>query len=251
MSERSICLLGRDYPELGPLGLASFPDGGALALTRGELAKSYRHQDPNEDGALIVQTERGVLLAVADGYNGVQASEAALGVTRDRAVELVAESEQAFRAEVMNVVAAVSARLRTSTRSRTCLVVASLRGRHCDVACFGDSSLFRANQIHPVTPANDLVLGRSGLSQALDRSGQSEDLPLDLWYVGFELEAGERVALVTDGVTNFVRRLSHIPKLISEAANDVEAAASVARAAMQGGAGDNIAVATIASTGQG
>jgi len=86
---RSICLLGRDYPELGPLGIAGLPTGGALALSRGALPKPYPHLDPNEDGALLVETQRGMLLAIADGYNGVAACELALAAAREGAGALI------------------------------------------------------------------------------------------------------------------------------------------------------------------
>src|SRR5262245_61659173 len=108
---RAIALLGRHWPELGPLGLADLPDGGAVALSRGMYPKAYAHTDPNEDAALVVRTDAGVLLAVADGFNGTEASELAIAQARARAAELVQASGEAFRAEVLRLADAVRAAL--------------------------------------------------------------------------------------------------------------------------------------------
>ena len=165
-----------------------------------------------------------VLLAIVDGFNGVQASEAALGITRDRAERLVAASEQVFRDEVMEVVSAVSERLGKATRSRT-LSGCRQPGRpalRTSLPSATPRCSAAARSSRP-RPANDLVLGPGGFRA---------ELPLELWYAGFERQPGERVALVTDGVTNFVQQPSDIPKLISQARDDTEAAVSVARAAI-------------------
>jgi serine/threonine protein phosphatase PrpC len=50
----------------------------AVAISRGGALKSYPHQDPNEDGALFALGAGGVVVAVADGHRGFEASEVAL-----------------------------------------------------------------------------------------------------------------------------------------------------------------------------
>lgn len=233
---RAIRLLGRDYPELGPVGVEALDGGGALALSRGRFKKPYRHQDPNEDGALLVRSDAGVLLAVSDGYNGVAASETALELAAARAGVLIASSGQEFRSAVLELFDDVGERLRTARRSRTCLVLASVTDDGCLWASFGDSSLFRSDAEGPVTKSNRLVLG-SGLS--LDAAEES-------WSGSFAPVGGERIALVTDGITNFTPRPSEIPRTLGEAEDDVGAARALVDAALLGGAGDNVAVATLA-----
>ncbi|MCP4006771.1 MAG: hypothetical protein GY725_21535 [bacterium] len=242
MSTHSICLLGRDYPDLGPLALSSLPVGGAIALSRGALPKAYAHVDPNEDGALLAHTAHGSLLAVADGYNGVFASEVALACARENASRLVSASERVFCDAVGEVVSEVNERLKRSGRTRTCLILVSVRAQHVNVACFGDSSVFRSSLSDPVTFSNDLVLG----SRAFERG-----MPTDRWFGHFKRDPGEVVAAVSDGVTNFISDPSMIREILQAAPDDPSAARAIALAAMAGGAGDNIAVATLANPDHG
>jgi hypothetical protein len=104
----------------------------------------------------------------------------------------------------------------------------------CRWASFGDSSLFRSTQSRAVTRANNLVL-RPDLTLPAE--------PGDSWCGRFALEEGERIAAVTDGVTNFVIDLERIHKVM-RAPGDLEVARGLAHLAMESGAGDNIAVAT-------
>jgi len=232
--KRSICLLGRDYPDLGPLGIAALPDGGALALSRGARPKPYPHQDPNEDGALFVRTAQGALLVIGDGYNGAAACELALAAAHEAAQRLIGSSGSRFRALVAELVQHVAHRLpENSARSRTCLVVARLVARHCEFASFGDSCLIRSTRTAPASQPNELVLGR-----ALDLSAISPDF----WYGEFECEPLERIALVTDGVTNFAPEVPHLATALGAAPNDLVAARALAEQALLGGAGDNVAV---------
>jgi serine/threonine protein phosphatase PrpC len=232
--KRSICLLGRDYPDLGPLGIAALSDGGAVALSRGALPKPYPHQDPNEDGALLVRTETGVLLAIGDGYNGAAACEIALAAAHECAPELVGSRGGGFRTRVAELVMRVAQRLPASAgRSRTCLVLARVVGRHCEFASFGDSCLIRSSRPAPVSCANELVLGR-----ALDVASVAEEI----WYGSFECAPGERVALLSDGVTNFAPAPDTLAQTLAQAPSDPVAARALAELALRGGAGDNIAV---------
>jgi len=234
---RSIALLGRDWTELGPLALAELPDGGALALSRGAYPKAYAHTDPNEDAALLVRAQSGVLLAVADGFNGTDASELAIERVRAHAPELIEASGADFRAELGRVAADVRAALRPRARSRSCLVLAALRGERCELASLGDSNAFVAGDPNPLARQNALLLGNP------------ERLPEgrpELFHWPVARPAGARIALMSDGVTNFVEDLSRIPRLLAESASDVDAARAVAELAFAGGAGDNVAVAVFA-----
>jgi serine/threonine protein phosphatase PrpC len=234
---RAIALLGRDWAELGPLGLAELPDGGAIALSRGALPKAYAHTDPNEDAALVVRTAAGVLLAVADGFNGGEASELAIDRARARAAELVEASGDAFRSEVTRLADDVLAALPRRSRSRSCLVLAALRGESVEIASLGDSNAFVAGAAHALASENSLLLGNP---ESL-RSARPE-----LFHLRFTRAGGERVALVSDGITNFIADPTRIPRLLAESATDLAAARAVAEAALDGGAGDNVAVAVFA-----
>jgi serine/threonine protein phosphatase PrpC len=238
MTQRSLALLGRDYPELGPLALASLPDGGALGLGRGAHPKAYRHTDPNEDATLLVRTNEGALLAVADGYNGVAASELAVESVRLCAAELICAQGERFEARTQALIDDLVRGMADLGRSRTCLVLATIRGRDCHFALFGDCSVWRANEAEAQSAPNDLILGpRFSLV----------GIPEIVWSGYFTRDPDERIALVSDGITNFVPDPNKIPLLLQQAKDDPAAARIVAETAMTGGAGDNVAVATIAA----
>jgi serine/threonine protein phosphatase PrpC len=230
--ESSICLLGRDFPDLGPLGVVGYPDRGAIALSRGALGKPYPHLDPNEDGALLVRSSDAALLVVADGHNGARACEAALAATRARANALLQPGD-GFAQAVVELIDEIARRLTGARRSRTCLLVARVIGPHCEFASFGDSTLLRARKREPLNAPNALILGpRRDLRAAL---------PI-LWYGAFERDPGERIAAVTDGVTNFVPEAEELRQLLADSPDDLAAARALAERAMRGGAGDNVAV---------
>jgi serine/threonine protein phosphatase PrpC len=230
---RAVALFGRDYPRLGPLGAVALADGGALALSRGQEPKPYRHVDPNEDAALIVRDPVGVLLAVADGHDGVAASELAIEAVRRNARELLSDDLSRFTAQLDRVLLALAAELRAVEPSRTCLLLAALVGDRCLYACFGDSALYRASQPDPVTAPTDCYLGPD---RVLDDELRGTALG------SFAREPGERVALVTDGVVNFLQSPDSLVGLLSSEVDDADCARAIARAAMRGGAGDNVAV---------
>jgi serine/threonine protein phosphatase PrpC len=240
MRLRSLTLFGRDYPELGPIGIASLPDGGALGLSRGACPKAYRHVDPNEDAAMLLRTGQGGLLAVADGYNGVRASELTIELLRKRGPDLIAAPAGEFEARLQAFLGDLAPKLGSARRSRCSLVLAILRGKVCQFASFGDCSLFRASDPIPQTARNRLVLGQN-LRIPRDQS--------DLWRGRFTLEPDERIALVSDGITDFVPQPDKIHLILQAAADDRAAAQSLVEAALTGGAGDNVGVATIGALG--
>jgi len=239
VSARALRLLGRHYTSLGPLAVAELPDGGAVGLSRGLIHKAYRYVDPNEDGVLLLRSEHGVLLAVADGYNGTAASELALERVQAAGGELIQLAPDRFRPRMEQLALEISAELRGVEPSRSCLLVAVVVGRTCSWFCLGDSALYRSSRNVPATPSNDLVL--EPRLRALPH-------PTEFWSGVDALDSGERIALVTDGVTNFVAEGSTIAGLLANAESDAHAVRSVAFAAMRGGAGDNISVATIRVT---
>ncbi len=234
---RWIELRGRDYPLLGPLGCVQLPDGGAVALGRGAYPKAYKHLDPNEDGALVYRAEFGSLLCVVDGHNGVAASELALDLALAQAGSLLAADDRGFVEAVLSLVHDLSQALGRERRSRTCLLLARVGAEHCHWAGFGDCGLFRSSRLGAENRVNQLFLGAklpSGVHSPEHWSGR------------FGLVSGERIALVSDGITNFVRDSALIRTRLAGAADDAGAAVGLAQAAMHAGAGDNVAVAALA-----
>lgn len=238
MSNAWLSLRGRDFPDLGRLGIAELRGVGALALSRGAHPKSYSHLDPNEDGALLFRSSAGVLLAVVDGYNGVAASEATLDAVRCHAASLLAPSQEAFHQSVANVVSDVSRALASAHHSRTCLALVARGPEECRWASFGDCAIFRASSPLPINEINEFVLGRQ--LRVLPR-------PADIWAGSFSRLPDERIGIASDGVTNFTADLDGITRMLRESPDDLQAARDIAEAAMTGGAGDNVTAAVIGS----
>ncbi len=67
-------LHGREYTEIGKIE-ARHTARSAITLSVGGATKVYPHTDPNEDSAAFVESEAGILLAVADGHSGYGAAE--------------------------------------------------------------------------------------------------------------------------------------------------------------------------------
>lgn len=236
MGQRRVELRGRDYRELGPLALVALPGAGALALSRGAEPKPYAHVDPNEDGALLVASDAGLLAAVVDGFNGGAASERALDVVAQEAESLIAASGRDFAERARRVALEIARSLRALAPSHTCLLLATRRGSALHFATFGDSTLFRASSNAAASPETPHVLGPRLTSRALGLEA--------LWHGAFTLAPGERVALVTDGVTNFAPEPERLGALLREG-DAASGARALARAALDGGAGDNVAVAVL------
>ena len=70
-------LRGRDHLHLGAVDTIS-EGSTALAITLGGAPKTYSYTDPNEDAAAFAFGSGAVLLAVADGHHGFEASEVLL-----------------------------------------------------------------------------------------------------------------------------------------------------------------------------
>jgi serine/threonine protein phosphatase PrpC len=231
---RSLRLLGRDWTELGPLAVVSLPDGGALALSRGRLPKSYAYTDPNEDAALVVRCGENALLAVADGRFGAAAAERAISAVEAAAQSLISAHGSEFAPRALGLARGISRTLREIAPAQTCLLLAAVRPGPCDWVSFGDCALYRAGGAGIVSVVNGLLV-EPGLA--------GRDPDPRLWCGSFERRPGESIAAVSDGVINFVPDASAIPLLLAGATDDAAAAEALARAALEGGAGDNVAVA--------
>jgi serine/threonine protein phosphatase PrpC len=74
---RSALLVGRDHTDLGAIELIG--EGPcAISISRGGAAKTYSHNEPNEDACLFAIGPGGALIAVADGHHGAIGSEIAM-----------------------------------------------------------------------------------------------------------------------------------------------------------------------------
>ena len=235
---RALALLGSDYPDLGPLAITSFPDGGAIALSRGAHPKPYPHVDPNEDAVLLLRTDEGALLAVADGHDGVASAELAIRSVCEHAAELIPARGQAFETRTRVMIEDLVQRLGGAGRSRASLVLTTVQGEDCHFALLGDCSVWRANLPDPQSVPNDLILG-----PAL----RLQNVPETLWSGYFRRDPDERIALVSDGITNFVPDIYKICLILRHAKDDSAAVGTLAETALTGGAGDNLAAATITS----
>jgi len=116
-------------------------------------------------------------------------------------------------------------------------VIAALGRERVELASFGDAYAFRSGSPLPLMPQNPILVG--------SERGPREIEPAR-WYRSFERAPGERVALVSDGVINFMSDPSEIPSLLAAGPSDLECARTLALAALRGGAGDNVAVAAFA-----
>jgi len=74
---RSALLRGREHLEIGATdAVAEGP--AAIAISMGGAKKTYVHSDPNEDSVLFAVGTVGILVALADGHRGFEASEVVL-----------------------------------------------------------------------------------------------------------------------------------------------------------------------------
>jgi hypothetical protein len=116
-------------------------------------------------------------------------------------------------------------------------LLVTARGPLCHWANFGDSGLFRASERDQLQPPNGLILGAPLGSWSVGNTPP--------WWGSFEREPDERIAVVTDGVINFIPSEGEIHAALRDAEDDVSAAVHLCQRAMLGGAGDNVAAAVI------
>ena len=179
----------------------------------------------------------GALLAIADGFNGFDAAELVIERVRAGAERFVMSSGEAFCAHVRDLLDDVRTRLPRGSESRSCLVLAALHGTRCELASFGDAFAFRARSPLPLIPQNAMLVGSERGAREIDPARSK---------LRYQRAPSERIALVSDGVINFMLDPSEIPDLLATAASDLECARTIALAALRGGAGDNVAVAAFA-----
>jgi serine/threonine protein phosphatase PrpC len=159
---RSALLRGRDHTRLGATA-AIAEANAAIALSRGGAPKSYRHRDPNEDAALFVLGEGGILLAVADGHGGCDAAEAVIE-------KLLARHAPAWTA-------AAAPGLAESWVKQACTVFAELNAAVLERVALGGADTARTTvAVALLRPAEDLLafaaMGDSHVFQLADGAVQ-------------------------------------------------------------------------------
>lgn len=231
-----IVLWGDEHPVLDEVADARLDEHTAVALSRGRHPKPYAHVDPNEDAVLAATGPHAVLLAVADGHLGFDAARAALQAVAERAAALVGDGDPAAvledtcRAARDAVAKAVAGADPPRSDSRTALTVALAVGSHLHTVTYGDTVCVR---------------GRGGRAKVASESapflGPGSGIPP---VRRTRLRDGDRVAVASDGLTTYLGR--DWPTRTAEVLAEGDAAAAAARRlielAMDGGAGDHVAV---------
>ena len=207
---RSALLRGRDHTRLG-ITAAVAEGRAAIALSRGGAPKSYRYRDPNEDAALFVEGEGGILLAVADGHGGCDAAETAIEkLLASFAPAWTSLAAPGLRDDWRNLAIAAFGELNAAilervalggaSTARTTLALALLRPGD-DLLAFaslGDSHVFQ------LAAGEVLELGhdRERRSCYLGFASETPESLADKQVAGVQALAGTRaVVLVTDGLS--------------------------------------------------
>ena len=203
-------LRGREHHELAQIALHADGDA-AIALSIGGAPKRYAHTDPNEDVALLVAGDDGLLLAVADGHGGYEAAEIAIEAIRSWAAGLPASTEGTWRGRVLGALAAANHDIRSSARgggrrlSRTTLALARVEPAANAIrwASIGDSHIFHAaGGALDVAHAGGHGHPREGSTFFLGFADESGTGLADKCRIGEERLAGtEALVLATDGLS--------------------------------------------------
>ncbi|HWB71841.1 MAG TPA: protein phosphatase 2C domain-containing protein, partial [Egibacteraceae bacterium] len=196
-------LWGKDHTELGKVAVRVVSDRVALALTRGRFGKAYGYVDPNEDAVAAAVGARAILLVVADGHNGWEATEVAVRAVLQRLgddpppADLTDEELVGLFSEASSEVLRVTSRLPWPNRqSRTTLTVGLLAGRRLQWAGMGDSALIVADRRggRELTHPHHHFVGYPMSDEAVRKR---------LWHGQALLDGQAWVVAASDGFTNF------------------------------------------------
>ena len=215
----------------------------------------------NEDALLVGDGEDETLFVVADGIGGFEAGEVASSL----AVEVLKElrPDRSFKTAIAEANRRILAAGRTDEKLSgmgTTVVAIRFGGTQreplAEVAHVGDSRayLVRGGEMNPITEDHSLVaeLVRSGdltRDQAAEHPqknlitralGADEDVAVDTTVL--PIEAGDRVLLCSDGLSDMVSE-ARISEILLDAPEDPERAArGLLAAALDAGGNDNITV---------
>ena len=210
---RSALLRGREHLEIGAIdAVAEGP--AAIAISMGGAKKTYLHTDPNEDSVFFAVGGAGVLVGLADGHRGFEASEVVLEhLLAHPGPQWVEPGGVAPASWDRHVLAAIcdaneeilQERLDTEMgRSRTTLSLALVLPENEVLlyACIGDSHLFR---VHPGGVA-DLAKPETliGMDFFLGHGHETRESLAEKCQIGAEpLENAIAVVLASDGLSEY------------------------------------------------
>lgn len=234
---RVVLLRGSEHSRLEELAVDAAEHAG-VALSRGGHKKVYAHTDPNEDAALLVQGEGGILLAVADGHQGAEAAEVALERVRAHAGAWTAFAAPGLRWPQSAVAALTDANEAIlahpdrgrKRQPRTTLALALVRPDEGRIrwASVGDSHVYHATA--------DGVLDLAGADEPGAPGyflGYGEETPESLQEkcrTGEEPLAGTRaLVVVTDGFTERGVGVDEPEEVLAGIVHQVESAAPAQR----------------------
>jgi protein phosphatase len=218
----------------------------------------------NEDALLVGEGRDETLFAVADGIGGFEAGEEASRIAIEVLNELEPGSpfQEAVREANRRILTAGRGDERLSGMGTTVVAVrfgGTTERPVAEVAHVGDSRayLLRGGSLRPVTEDHSLVaeLVRSGdltRAQAAEHPqknlitralGAEEEVEVDT--VVLPVEAGDRILLCSDGLTDMVSE-DGISEILAESAGDPEGAARrLLSAALDAGGTDNVTVVVV------
>jgi protein phosphatase len=215
----------------------------------------------NEDALLVGDGEDETLFVVADGIGGFEAGEVASSIAVDVLREL--RPDRSFKVAIADanrrILAAGRGDEKLSGMGTTVVAIrfgGTQREPTAEVAHVGDSRayLVRGGEMNPITEDHSLVaeLVRSGdltRDQAAEHPqknlitralGADENVDVDTTVL--PIEAGDRVVLCSDGLSDMVPE-ARISEILLESSEDPERAArGLLSAALDAGGNDNITV---------
>jgi protein phosphatase len=218
----------------------------------------------NEDALLVGEGEDETLFVVADGIGGFEAGEVASSLAVDVLKDL--QPDEPFKAAIgeanRRIVAAGRGDEKLSGMGTT-VVAIRFGGKQgepvAEVAHVGDSRayLMRGGDMNPITEDHSLVaeLVRSGdltRDQAAEHPQKNlitralgADEEVDVDTATLPIEAGDRILLCSDGLSDMVSEAG-ISEILADSPDDPERAARVLlSAALDAGGNDNITVVVV------
>jgi protein phosphatase len=228
------------------------------------LTHAGKVRQNNEDALLVGEGEDETLFVVADGIGGFEAGEVASSLAVDVLKGL--QPDESFKAAIVEanrrIVAAGRGDEKLSGMGTT-VVAIRFSGKQgepvAEVAHVGDSRAYlrRSGDMNPITEDHSLVaeLVRSGdltRDQAAEHPqknlitralGADEEVDVDTAIL--PIEAGDRILLCSDGLSDMVSEAG-ISEILAEFPDDPERAArGLLSAALDAGGNDNITVVVV------
>ena len=215
----------------------------------------------NEDSLLVGEGRDETLFAVADGIGGFEAGEVASSIATEALKELepLSPLEDAIREANRRILAAARGDEKLSGMGTTVVAMRFGGTREeptAEISHVGDSRayLLRGGDLKPVTEDHSLVaeLVRSGdltRAQASEHPqknlitralGAEEEVDVDTAVL--PIEAGDRLLLCSDGLSDMVPETRMLDLLTSHPEDTEKTAHALVRAALDAGGADNITV---------